>query len=54
MMRMGGVYHCQGPLGMAKAMQTLAKSALDQIFGPCEALTRPRFVKVADAETMPT
>lgn len=54
MMRIGGLYHCQGPLGMAKAMQTLAKPALDQIVGPCEALTGLGFVKVGDAETMPT
>lgn len=52
MMRMGGLYHRQGALDMAKAMQTSAKPALDQILSPCEALTAPGLVKVEDAEAM--
>lgn len=53
MTRMGGIYHRQGALDMAEAMQTPATPALDQIFSPCKALTGPGLAKVGDAEAMP-
>lgn len=53
MTRMGGIYHRQGALDMAKAMQTPVTPSLDQIFSSCKVLTGLGLVKVRDVEAMP-